>query len=734
MSTTFRRDELLRASKLNRAILERGAVAGEAAAAAQASVATAAQTAAQAAQAAAAASAAAAAQEAVNAAAAAATANGVIVLGTTGGTSSAYTITASVGPGANKVGKIKFHVTNAAHPVNLTWNGTTRSVRREDAGTLFAGMFDPAVEYFLIDTGSVYLVKEIRQSPKVFTSIDHYRTGIFNASWYQIGETAARAQQQVTEDGEILWRLSGDGTTLPAQAFQITGTSARHLRGNFLDRRNRALYSPFNPPAWGTDIALHASMGADRTKLDYGNETINVPSAEIYALSPPNQGKLARWTAGGYATAAHMSPGDEVPISVESGTLVLHTGYVGATQGSAPMIVQGLGTAKVAIPAPWHGKVRRQQGRITLAPDLGSSTVTTSTAALPQYARGIFWIGQSWADQESDSALFGMQEEFRRIFGATGWSILSARFTARGASGLWKNGVSNTGNPNNYWYDEDTNNLGPNATGSLAAIADALAAEGAPAIANWYGVFLMGLPDLLSLEAGGYYTPAQYTTDCAAFLTLFRAQLELLASGLGGAKIMMVPVPPQPPNVFNPLCYGPLRRAQLGVCTIDSNTVRGPDLTLEIMPFDNVHHYLEGRANHGRGLARVIANLEGGSELIGPKMVSLTRLATNSFRLQFNRNGCTALNRPFVPVGIGVALSTAALAPRLVIDQQSWIWGGTAPNDFVDFTTTGDDGVSAPVLYWPDLHAYETQERSRTPYAFDALGRPLACLTYHPTV
>lgn len=659
---------------------------------------------------------------------AAASARGVLLLAGIAGTSTAYTSTTDVPVVEGLSGIFVPHVDSGPSPTLKLGTQTARSLRFSGTSAATAGMFIAGRSY-------PFVVRLVAGTPVFACDVDNVGYHFGQQNIVSSGGTFLNYWQALTDAHATVRFFFGTNGRFDVSVGTGAATAALGLRVSaerqLQDGRGRPVYSTFSPPPLYVDAIEQASEGADRTKSDYGNETVNISSGGIYQFSPPNQGKLTRFLGSNTATFHHGGPGDEYSVSVESGTLLIHTGYVGATAGSAPLNILTTGTPKATIAAPWHGRIIRRQGVITLRPDEGSSAPASSTASIGTYSRGVFWIGQSWADQETDSALFGMQEEFERM--GLNRSVLSARFTARGASGLWKNGVSTTSDPNNYWYNEDTDALGPNATACLTAIGNALAAEGAPAAANWTGVFIMGLPDLLSLATGGYYTPAQYTTDLARFFTLFRAQLELLATGLGSAKILICPLPTQDPGAFNALTFGPLRKAQLGVCLVDSNCRRGPDLP-HVRPFNNRHHYLAGRAEHGRMLARAIRNIGGGSEVIGPKITSFTRLATNSFRMQMDRNGCTALNREIVPVCVGIALSSAALAARLTIKNISWTWGGTEPNDYVDFETTGDDGTSAIHAYWPDGPGAECQEMSRVPYAFDALGRRMLPLTFHPSV
>ncbi len=659
---------------------------------------------------------------------AAASARGVLFLAGVAGTSTAYTSTTDVTIAEGLSVIFVPHTTSGSAPTLKLGTQTARSLRFSSTSASAAAMFREGYMYPLVVRlvgATPVFVCEMHPVGYLFGSQNiTASSGAFLNYWQALTDAHATARVFFDTDGRTDFYV---GTGAAASALGLRIAADRSLQ----DGRGRPVYSTYSPPPLYVDAIEQATESGDRTRIDYGNETVNVAPGGIYQFGPPNQGKLTRFTGSNTATFHHGGPGDEYSVSVESGTLLIHTGYVGATAGSSPMNILGVGTPKATIAAPWHGKIIRRQGTITLAAELGSSTAIASTASIGTYSRAVFWIGQSWADQETDSAVFGMQEEFERM--GLNRSVLSARFTARGASGLWKNGVSTTRDPTNYWFDEDADTLGPNATLCLDAISTALAAEGAPAAANWFGVFIMGLPDLLSLAAGGYYTPAQYTTDCAAFLALFRAQLELLATGLGDAPIFMCPLPTQDTGAFNVKCFGPLRKAQLGVCAVDADTHRGPDLP-HIRPFNNRHHYLSGRAEHGRMLARAYRNLSGGTEKIGPKFTSITRTATNAFRMQMDRNGCTALNREVVPVCIGIALSSAALADRLTIKNISWTWGGTEPNDYVDFETTGDDGTSTVHAYWPDGAGAECQEMSRVPYAFDDLGRRMLPMTFHPSV
>lgn len=187
---------------------------------------------------------------AADAVAAAATTNGVVGLGTSTGTSSAYVVTAILGPGAGKVGRMRFHVTNAAHPITLSWNATVRSLRQGDGSPFIASMIDPAVEYLVFDTGTQFWVFGLVASVKSFLIFEAIRAGTFNFYHKQPGDAEPRVVWQTTSDGRFVVRTGGDGVTFPATEVFIVNAAGdvRAARGRFLDANALPLYGSSNPP------------------------------------------------------------------------------------------------------------------------------------------------------------------------------------------------------------------------------------------------------------------------------------------------------------------------------------------------------------------------------------------------------------------------------------------------------------------------------------------------------
>lgn len=658
------------------------------------------------------------------------------------GTNVAYTGSSTHNPTGGRLFIWRPHLTSGPASITLALNGTTaRSIRMGDGSQPLEGMFRVDRYYPLIFTGTllvpnnVFLTLAEWDEKEIYTGLELIRTGNFAVSFRAEADAAPRVQMQFMATGELYFRTGGSGSTLPAVKAEIAGNgNIRTLTGVFLDKKNRELFGIYNPPDRGQEAAAHASMSADRMSLDYGNETVNIDSTAIYQVGSADARRLLRVTGGVAAklTAHHMNPGQETTLVVESGTALVHTGYVGATPGSAPMRFTGLGTAtKVLLPQGWAGKIGRNQGSVSLLPNPGVPAAEVVTTAIGSYNIGLLGNGQSWLDQAFDAIPAGMWGEFKRL--GLPRAVLPVRFSAAGGSCLWKAGAALTDNPDNYWFDEDTGTLGPRGTEFVTAAGIALAAEGAPSITDFYVVSWYGLSDMLAMDSGDpYYTPVQRATDQAALHALIRTALT--APNL---RFLMMPVPPQDVGAFNVKLFGPLRWSILHTCTLDNKAFRGPDTTHFLRPWDNRHHYLRDREKVGMLLAKVIANLGGGTEHIGSKIVAFSRISQNRFQIEIDRLGGAALNRPDKPVGFGITLGTDPTLDRLVVQSAGFDWSGGPPggNDVLDIYTEGDDGTTVPKLWYPDGAGFEFQSRDQSIYTFTSDTRDVApLLTWHETI
>lgn len=295
---------------------------------------------------------------AAEAVAAAATTNGVVVLGTSTGVGNAYVFTAALGPGAGKVGRGKFNVTNLVHPVNATWNGVTRTLRQGDGSTLIADMIDPAVEYFIFDTGSQYWIANLLQSVRAFVIFEAIRSGTFNYYHKQPGDAQPRTVIQSALDaangnrGKLVVRTGGDGTIFPSTDVLVVESTGdvRAVTGQFLDPNAQPLYGGTNPPPpvdtqrqlltqipgpwWEATSAAPAPRGARPyfvSSFDVVRGTLRVPAGTTHCLfeqQPDTTSLLVRaqasivfdsgWTV--IERSVSVSQDDLGAVSADSGT------------------------------------------------------------------------------------------------------------------------------------------------------------------------------------------------------------------------------------------------------------------------------------------------------------------------------------------------------------------------------------------------------------------------------
>ena len=313
--------------------------------------------------AAAAASETAAAADRIAAEAAVTAATGPILLTGIGGTATAFTATASHAPATGRSYWLDVPATNTGTCTLAINGGTARSIRQADGTQLVAGMLRSGRRYLLIYSAvNTFLVLGVASVNYFFNAINLVRSAGLNLD-FRVADTDAEAWSslQFISDGRIIFRAGGDGATAGAQVLEIqTNGDVRALVGRFLDSRSRPLYSLYNPPPFQSDTLDHVAMVTGRESLDYTNETRIVSSTETYQLAPPDCRRLIRFTGAGTATAHHLAPGDEVDVDVGASAVLLHSGYVGATAGSAPMAFRGFGGAtKVTLPATWSGKIRQ---------------------------------------------------------------------------------------------------------------------------------------------------------------------------------------------------------------------------------------------------------------------------------------------------------------------------------------------------------------------------------------
>lgn len=573
MSSDFRQFQRLTASKLNRAINESGAQAGEAAAQPYATAAAASATAASASETAAAAS-------VVAAEAAVSAALGPVAKVTTTGTSSAYSITASHGASANRSVWVRFHTTNAAHPVNLTWNGTTRSLRQADSGVLIAGMLPVNEDMLVLDNGTTFNVYRLDDITRAFTQMLIIRDGTFNFDHYKAAADAnarSRIQMSLTSNlGVVTIRSGGDGTSVAGATLAALSDNSTRVYGDLTvdgaatvggdrvlveDDPSLAVYaSPLTAPN------IKHIVGAP-SRMNNRTSPQRISATSYYQVGGLDQHRAIVYANGAWVDFMHMPKGGTVNLIPSSAGAVCYlytgegewsgNGVTAATLtahswvNTSTKILQGSAGAYIRV-------TRNGAGASFLATcDYGSVSDGTG-AVMPSHDVVVGWGPQSWGVDMRQNSAAGWQPRMVEL--GLGTNAYFPDTANVGASTLLYFAAKST----LYYWDPDTDTPGQRLIDMSEAIkADrtartALMGTTAPAMSVmcWFeGLNLMG----------SWGPSSTHPLNCPQVYTESMVKaFQWLDADLGySLKYFVIPLTSQKLGTFDETLWHAVRMAQL---------------------------------------------------------------------------------------------------------------------------------------------------------------------------
>lgn len=509
MSASFRQFQTLTAGKLNLALREVGAAAGEAAAAPYATAAAASATAAAASETAAEA-------DRVAAEAAVTAALGPILLTSVGGTSTAYTATASHAPTTGRSYWFIPHTTSGAPTITLSINsGTARSIRQSDGTQPVDGMLRSGRLYVLVyQSNNTFRAIDVADLLYVFTGIQAIRTGTFNIDHFQGGDVEARTRIQSTSDGEVLIRAAGDGTNAADVKFGVLSDgSVRIYDGLRIDGvatlgTTARLLSDDYPSLTYPNIRRHVGAPS-RMNGRTAPQRISVPANGYYQVGGLDQHRDIVVGNGAWVDFTHMPKGSTVNL-IPSGSAVFHL-YTGegewdgdgstAASLTAHSWVNTGGKILTTSAGAWV-RVRRG-GSSTFLAIADSGSVSAGTPTMPSHDAVVGFGPQSWGVDLRQNSAAGWAPRMEAL--GLGTKFYSPDTANVGASSI----LYSSTNATLFHWDQRTDVPGQRLTDIIEAIkADrtartTLMGSTAPAMSAF--VWYCGLNEMEAFGASGSF-------------------------------------------------------------------------------------------------------------------------------------------------------------------------------------------------------------------------------------
>jgi hypothetical protein len=710
-----------------------------------------------------------AATEAANAAAAASAAMGPMVLTGVAGTSTAYTASATYSPSAGRFYVFRPNVTSGVAPVTLSINATTpRQLRQGDGTQAWEGMAQAGRDYLLyFTTGNLFVVLG------EYVTETHVRPITRNRGLRAPGDTADRVQEQTLIDGRVLWRLGGDGTTLPAQKveFQADGT-IRTITGRYINAGQQEVFHPGNPPRFYRDIqaAIEPLLArnweeAISPRQISGTERYTISGADIY---------LDVISGSMPIDARGMAIGQRVLIDIRSGATPIFLApqaWAGTNDGLArgnatfTSVVSGNAASTFTFTAGdpvAEGYAVGDQVQFTNLAATANNGVAFSIQAFSGTSNRTVTVSPPPVTDAVPDASFTMTRTGARKLAPTAgtWEIIRkqteflavqlAAFATKDTATLPAPGIVLAANGQSWdvrftrhmlmgWQEtrsalslsRDTHVIEGTAFGASAVLAGAAdpnylwdqigAAPGPNALACRDAI--LADPHRVALAwfwichgLGDLANFAETGNNTpAAIVSARRAFADWLTAQTGLAPSWMVcPGPPgqdQSETVYPSDRWWPMRDAHRQLWDADSRFKRGPEFyDLQRNRRGERHYPFAEAARFGRRLALYHANYaHAQSNWLGPRITSWSEVSPTLYELTIDYGVGKSVQVPDVPAGVRIIPSSSEFAAPLPIARYSRR-DGVGTTIILSCHLAGAGGTGArPAFPWGPMEEAQAQ-------------------------